>query len=98
MIDKKIIEKQLKKVIDPEIGVSIVDMGLIYEVKENSGKVEIIMTLTSMGCPLFPVIENNIIEEIKKIKEVKKVKVKVVFDPPWNIDRMSPKLRKKFMF
>lgn len=97
-IDIKDIEKKLKKVDDPEIGISIVDMGLIYEIKEKNGVVSIKMTLTSVGCPMFPMIEENIIDEVKKIKGVKKVKVKVVFNPPWTINRMTKKLQKKFGF
>jgi metal-sulfur cluster biosynthetic enzyme len=87
--------KQLKAVIDPEIGVSIMDLGLIYGAKEKNGIVTVKMTLTSPHCPMFSMMESDIIENLMKIKGVKKVKVDLVFKPMWSPEKMSPKLRKK---
>jgi len=91
MITKKDVEKVLKKIPDPEIGVSLWDLGLIYNIKidKKSGKVEIIMTLTTVGCPLFEQIANSIREEVGKLKGVKKVDITLTFEPPWTVDRMS---------
>jgi metal-sulfur cluster biosynthetic enzyme len=90
MITSKQIWDKLKKVPDPELGISIVDLGLVYDVKmAKNGDVEVMMTLTTMGCPLFELIEQPIIKEVKKIKGVKKVKVELTFDPPWSVDRMT---------
>lgn len=90
--------KKLQKVIDPEIGVSIMDLGLIYDVIEKSGTINVKMTLTSPHCPMFPMIEEDIISNLMAIKGTKKVTVKVVFRPMWTPARMSPKLRKKLGF
>lgn len=89
MITKKDVEKVLKKIPDPEIGVSLWDLGLIYniDIDKKSGKVEILMTLTSMGCPLFEVMEGQIRKEVIKLKGVKHVGVTLTFEPPWTPDR-----------
>ncbi len=92
MIEDKIREA-LKKVIDPELGVSIVDLGLIYDIRYENGDAEIEMTLTSPGCPLAPVIDKQVREAIKNVREVKNVTVELVWDPPWSKDAMSEELR-----
>lgn len=79
---------QLTTVIDPELYVSIVDLGLVYDVKILKTKTVVTMTLTSLGCPLFPVIEQDIQNALFKIG-VKKAQIKLTFDPPWSMDRMS---------
>ena len=91
MIIKKDVEKVLKKILDPEIGVSLWDLGLIYDIKINkkTGRVEIVMTLTTVGCPLFEQIADPIRENVGKLKGVKKVSITLTFEPPWTVDRMS---------
>jgi len=91
MITKKDVEKVLKKIPDPEIGVSLWDLGLIYNIKidKKSGKVEILMTLTTVGCPLFEQIADAIRQQVGKLKGVKKVDVTLTFEPPWTVDRMN---------
>jgi len=80
----------LKKVLDPELNVSIYDLGLIYDVTVGKrGGVDILMTLTSIGCPLFSTIQTDMETKIKKIKGVRSVKIHLTFDPPWNMDKMS---------
>lgn len=71
----------LKKVIDPEMGLNIVDLGLVYEIKVKGREVEVTMTLTWPGCPLHDVFINNV-EEALKEHDYKPV-VKMTFDPPW---------------
>lgn len=73
--------RALKKVVDPELGVSIVDLGLIYDVREEKGTVEVEMTLTSPGCPLAGVIDDKIKGAVKGIKGVKKVTVEITSRP-----------------
>lgn len=92
MIEDKIREA-LKKVIDPELGVSIVDLGLIYDVRYEEGEAEIEMTLTSPGCPLAPVIDQEVKKAMKEVPEVKRVTVELVWDPPWSVSAMSDELR-----
>lgn len=91
-VEKKI-WRVLEKIDDPELGVSLVGLGLIYEVEEESGKVKVRMSLTSMGCPLFEMIEGEIKEKVGKIDGVKKVEVDLVWDPPWHKDMMSEEVK-----
>lgn len=90
---KKKVMNALGRVMDPELGVGVVGLGLIYGVEVNKGRVRVRMSLTSMGCPLFGVIEDEIKKEIKKIKGVKEVDVKLVWDPPWHAGLMSEDVR-----
>lgn len=80
----------LKTIPDPEIGISIVDLGLIYDVTvDKKGNVNIKMTLTSIGCPLFDLIANPIREKVGELPGIKDVKVELTFEPPWSTDRMT---------
>lgn len=92
-INKKSIMDRLKKVPDPELGISIVDLGLVYDVKIDKGNIRVIMTLTTMGCPLFDQIERPIKEELQKIKNIKNVDVELTFEPPWSPEKMSKQAR-----
>jgi len=83
----------LQKIDDPELGVSLVGLGLIYGVKEKEGRVKIRMSLTSMGCPLFDSIEGEIKRKVKKVSGVKEVVVELVWDPPWHKDMMSEEIK-----
>jgi len=85
--------KILERVNDPEIGISIVDLGLVYGVEELDGRVHIKMTLTTPGCPLFMFIEQDIRNELEK-EGYKEVEIEWTFDPPWSPERMSKKARK----
>lgn len=96
-IEEKI-RQALRKVMDPELGVSIVDMGLIYNIDFKNGEATIEMTLTSLGCPLAGVIDTKVKKALEDIPEVKKLSVKLVFDPPWSKDLMSDELKAEFGF
>lgn len=100
MIRKSDIEKILKTIPDPEIGVSIWDLGLIYEIgiDAKTGTIRILMTLTTIGCPLFDLIAGPIREEVGKLKGVKKVDVELTFEPPWSMDRMSEEAKAQLGF
>ena len=99
MLNRKNLLKALKNVPDPELGVSIVDMGFIYNVEaDKEGNVEITMTLTSMGCPLFEMIEEPIKKELQKIEGVKKVNVELTFDPPWTPEKMNKEAKASLGF
>lgn len=94
MINRDDIIAALKEIMDPELNISLWDLGLIYDVHiDAKGTVEIVMTLTSVGCPLFGTIQGDIEEKIKKIKGVKKVTVELTFEPPWSMDKMSEEAR-----
>jgi len=93
-IDKKTIKNKLKQVLDPELGISIVDLGLIYEIKIEKEKVKIVMTLTTIGCPLFSLIEEEIKNRLKELGLKKEeIELELTFDPPWTIERMSKEAR-----
>ncbi|MHC5267848.1 metal-sulfur cluster assembly factor [Enterococcus sp. LJL98] len=81
----------LETVIDPELGIDIVNLGLIYEVEfsGDTGHTLVKMTLTTMGCPLADVITDNIHDALSDVEEVKDVEVKLVWYPAWTTDRMS---------
>ncbi len=86
---------ELRKVIDPELNVNIVDLGLIYDVdiSEKTGKVVITMTLTTPGCPLSMVFEEWVPAAVKNIEEVREVRVNLVWEPAWEPDKMSDEVK-----
>ena len=88
-IKNKIIDS-LKKIFDPEIPVNIYELGLIYkiEVAENN-KVNVDMTLTSPNCPVAESLPNEVKESIKKVEGVSDVNLNLVWEPPWDKDKMS---------
>lgn len=100
MVTKKQVEEVLKTIPDPEIGVSLWDLGLIYDVsiERKEGLVRILMTLTTIGCPLFDLIAGPIREEVGKLPGVKRVEVDLTFEPPWSMDRMSEEAKQQFGF
>lgn len=80
----------LEQVIDPELGIDIVNLGLVYDVDlREDGTCIVTMTLTTMGCPLQGIIEDQVKYALSDIPEVKETKVNLVWDPPWTMDRMS---------
>ena len=93
------VREELKKVIDPELFVNIVDLGLIYEVTivdpndEQKQDVKINMTMTSPMCPAGPQLVANSKQVVAAIEGVGEVEVKIVLDPPWTPDRMTEDAR-----
>ena len=80
----------LENVIDPELGIDIVNLGLVYDVDLNDeGLATITMTLTSMGCPLGPVIVDQVKTALSELPEVKDTEVNIVWQPVWSKDMMS---------
>lgn len=89
---KKEILKKLEEVIDPELNISIVDLGLIYDIKIRKNQIKIKMTLTTIGCPLISIIEEDIKNKISELGFNKeKIIIELTFDPPWTIERISEK-------
>ena len=89
----------LRKCMDPEIPVNIVDLGLIYGVNINdSNDVDVEMTMTTRGCPLHDTLVSDVKRYIGKIDGVGNINVSIVWDPPWNIERMEPSVREKLGF
>ncbi|CEA02195.1 hypothetical protein BN1050_01166 [Metalysinibacillus saudimassiliensis] len=87
---KESILSVLENVIDPELGIDIVNLGLVYDVSlDEEGTAVITMTLTSMGCPMAPVIVDQVQTALSELPEVKKTEVDIVWSPPWSKDMMS---------
>lgn len=92
------IEEALRDVIDPELGINIVDLGLVYrceEVELDGGRrrVEIDMTMTAPGCGMGDVIQQDAIAAVARVPGVDEVDVRIVWDPPWSRDRISEAAR-----
>jgi len=89
----------LRKCMDPEIPVNVVDLGLIYGVKVASGKdVDIKMTMTTRGCPLHDTLVSDVKRYVGKIGGIGNINVEIVWDPPWSIEKMDPSVREKIGF
>lgn len=91
------IRQVLSQIIDPEVGASIVDMGLIYGIQITPDEVTIDMTMTSPACPMAGMILDDIEQTLHHyLPQDIRSKVNVVWDPPWDPSRMSPQLRERF--
>ena len=74
---------------DPELGMDIVDLGLVYEVEVEGPKVKVTYSLTSMGCPAGPLIAGDMDRVAREVPGVEDVDLELTFDPPWTPDKMS---------
>jgi metal-sulfur cluster biosynthetic enzyme len=89
----------LKKCMDPEIPVNVVDLGLVYGVKVADGKdVDIKMTMTTRGCPLHDTLVSDVKRYVGKVNGVGNVNVDIVWDPPWSLEKMNQDVREKIGF
>jgi metal-sulfur cluster biosynthetic enzyme len=87
---KESIMGALELVIDPEIGIDIVNLGLVYDLEtDEEGNLTVSMTLTAMGCPLAGTIVDQVKRALADIPEIKSTEVNIVWNPPWNKDMMS---------
>ncbi|HEV8405734.1 MAG TPA: PqqD family peptide modification chaperone [Nitrososphaera sp.] len=103
MSQKAVTEAQvydaLKKCMDPEIPVNVVDLGLIYGVKVAGGSdVDIKMTMTTRGCPLHDTLVSDVKRYVGKINGIGSINVEIVWDPPWSLEKMNPDVREKLGF
>ena len=91
------IREALKTVEDPEAGMSIVDLGLVYGIRIEAGKVHVDMTMTSPACPVAPYIVDESVAAIRAIvEEGTDVQVDLVWEPMWTPDLMSPEAQSRF--
>jgi metal-sulfur cluster biosynthetic enzyme len=79
----------LRAVEDPELGMDIVELGLLYDVEVEGPRVKVIHTLTSMGCPVGPMIQENVDQIVRAMPDVEDVDVELTWDPPWTPEKMS---------
>ncbi len=80
---------ELKTIYDPEIPVNIYDLGLIYNLKEADGKLEVEMTLTAPGCPVADSIMAEVKEKMEGCEEIDEAEINLVFDPTWTMEMMT---------
>ena len=89
MASKDEVLEVLRQVEDPELGMDIVDLGLLYDVAVDDSTVKVTYSLTSMGCPAGPLIAQDIEGAVRQVEGVEDVELELTFDPPWTPDRMS---------
>jgi metal-sulfur cluster biosynthetic enzyme len=85
----------MKAVIDPEIGINVVDLGLVYDITINEGTAYMRMTLTSMGCPLTELIHQQATLVLTRLPGITDAEVEFVFSPPWSTEMISPEAREE---
>ncbi len=93
MLDEATVRKALRQVKDPEAGINIMDLGLVYDVEIAAGDVDVKMTLTSPGCPAGGQILGESEQVIKALDGVESVKIDLVWEPHWTPERIDPKVR-----
>ncbi|OGD98625.1 hypothetical protein A3A49_02135 [Candidatus Curtissbacteria bacterium RIFCSPLOWO2_01_FULL_38_11b] len=89
MISQEQIIDKLRQCLDPELGINIIDLGLVYGVSIESSRVNILMTLTTPGCPLDSYFVKDITSKLKSLKGISDVSVELTFDPLWSPSKMS---------
>ena len=95
MVTKEQVYEVLGRCYDPEIPINLVDLGLIYDVQVEDDQVNVVMTLTARGCPAHSFISEQVRQQVAKIDGVKSAQVQVVWDPPWDISRLSETAKKQ---
>ncbi|GMA49562.1 Fe-S assembly SUF system protein [Alicyclobacillus contaminans] len=100
MVTEELVRGILTDVLDPEIQIDIVNLGMVYriDISEDGKYVKVVMTLTTMGCPLFDDIKEQVIEKIQGLPGVEKVDVELTFDPPWDKEMMSEEAKLVFKY
>jgi len=93
MVSEEEVEDQLKEVIDPELNINIVDLGLIREIDVEGEGVDILMTLTTPGCPLHGVFDELVRQEVGKLEGIERIDVELTFEPRWSPEEISDKAR-----
>ena len=90
MPSEEAVYNALRLIDDPEIGLNLVDLGMIYGVTIEGGRVRIAMTLTTQGCPLHDAMLPAVEQVVGQLEGVEQVAVDLVWEPPWTPDRLSP--------
>jgi metal-sulfur cluster biosynthetic enzyme len=89
MPTKEQVVEALREVEDPELGMDIVELGLMYDVEVDGPKVKVLYSLTSLGCPAGPMIDEGIQDAVAGVPGVEDVETELTWDPPWTPDKMS---------
>jgi len=98
MVEQDVLVEALKTVKDPELGVNVVDLGLVYTIQSEEDRVNVEMTLTSPACPAGPEILRNAVAALEKIEGISKANVKLVMSPPWSPEKMTDAARDELGF
>lgn len=93
MADEAKLLEALKEVVDPELMVNIVDLGLVYDIVQEGGLVKVNMTLTSPACPVGPQIVQQAKMALERLHDVDEAQIRLVMSPPWSPDRMTDDAR-----
>jgi metal-sulfur cluster biosynthetic enzyme len=95
-VTKEQVFSELRKCMDPEVPVNVVDLGLIYGVNvSDKNNVDIKMTMTTRGCPLHDTLVSDVKRNLNRLEGIGSVNVEIVWDPPWSIEKMNPAVREK---
>lgn len=89
MVTKEQVMDAIREVYDPEIPINIVDLGFIYGVEIDGGKVDVSMTLTIPGCPMHQILTRQVNDVVGKLDGVEEVNVELTFEPRWTVDNIS---------
>jgi metal-sulfur cluster biosynthetic enzyme len=89
MVEQEAVTEALSNVIDPELGLDFVELGLVYDVEIDGGTVNITFTLTTPACPIGPQVSEQMKEFVGEVEGVEEVVPNMVFSPPWTPERMS---------
>ncbi len=93
MVTEDQVREALKQIEDPEVGLNIVDLGLVYDIEVEGDSVHVRMTLTSPGCPVGPQLLNGSRMVVQDLEGVEHVEVQLVWEPFWTPDRINPEYR-----
>lgn len=95
MVNKDQVMEAISEVYDPEIPINIVDLGFIYGVEIEDGKVHVSMTLTIPGCPMHQILTKQVKEAVEKLEGVEEAEVELTFEPRWTVENISEKGKKE---
>jgi metal-sulfur cluster biosynthetic enzyme len=98
LVTEESVLQALRDVYDPEIGVNVVDLGLVYRVEVHGGNVEVDLTMTTPACPAYGMLTETAEQAIRSIDGVENVHVELVWDPPWTPDRMDDDIKRALGF
>lgn len=94
-VTKELVYDAIRKVVDPEVGFNLVEMGLIYDVLiDSENNVKVIMTLSTKGCPLHHMLTQWVKDRVLELPEVKDAEVEIVWEPEWNISMAEDHVKK----
>lgn len=88
-IDRPMIARKLREVIDPELGVNIVDLGLVYNILYDDGRVTVEFTATTPGCPMRRFLQQQVEEKLGSVNGINEYETRMVWEPEWNVDMIK---------